>query len=226
MRWVVDELYALPQITSDGGFNALFNSSPIAVTLGQEYAESATVIRLKVIKCAKKLFGRPRWSRMYLDSLEQNFNGCKVDEWAPLIDRIAKNTCDVIVQDLYVRLDTLSARQPWEKYYELMDDLCRITIYQELLDSGYFFMEDERHVFVSEGFAYMKPIAGTNVQVINEALAIQAATRFFLQKKPKMVKKTMHRIIENQQNDPGAVGKTAEWFLAWVSDTRCISDQN
>ena len=100
-----------------------------------------------------------------------------------------------------------------------MDNLCRVAINQEILDSGYFFMDDEHHILISEGFAYMKPVDGKFQQVISETLAVQAAKEYFIFENPKkLVEKELDRMIEAGQNDQGALGRIAEWFLARVSD--------
>ena len=216
-NWDVDEVYYLRQVTTVDDFRAIMEQSELAATLSQQCSEVKAKIKAKIIDCARVLFGRPRWSDIYLRNLNKNFSEPWNKDWETKINEIVERTCQNIRQDLTDRLNTLKARESNRKYYDLMDDLCRVAVSQELLDSGYFFMNDEHHILISEGFAYMKPINGSYKQVISETLAVQAAKDYFLVQNPALVENQLNRMIEAQQNDRAALGKTAEWFLAWVS---------
>lgn len=216
--WEVDEVYHLRQVTTVDDFKAIMEQSKLAATLSQQYSKAKAKVKARIIDCAKMLFGRPRWSDMYLRNLNEHFSEPGNQDWETTIDNIVEATCHNIRQDLINRLNALKARESDRKYYDLMENLCRVAINQELLDSGYFFMNDGHHILISEGFAYMKPIDGSLKQVISENLAVQAAKEYFLVQNPALVEDELNRMIEVQQNDRSALGKTAEWFLAWVSD--------
>ena len=216
--WVPCELYHLRQVATVADFRAIMEQSKIAATLSQQYSTKKGIIKAKIVECAKMLFGRPRWSDLFLCNLNQEFSSPGTDDWESTIEDIAEKTCENVRRDLTERLRVLNARDNSRKYIELMDNLCRVAINQEILDSGYFFMDDEHHILISEGFAYMKPVDGKFQQVISETLAVQAAKEYFILQNSKLVEKELDGMIEAGQDDQGALGRTAEWFLAWVSD--------
>ena len=213
--WVPYELYHLRQVATVADFRAIVEQSKIAAT--QQYSTKKVTIKAKIIECAKMLFGRPRWSDLFLCNLNQEFSSPRTDDWETTIEETAEETCENVRRDLTERLRVLKARDNSMKYIELMDNLCRVAINQKILDSGYFFMDYEHHILISEGFAYMKLVDGKFQQVISEALAVQAAKEYFILENPKLVEQELDRMIEAGQNDQGPLGRTAEWFLAWVS---------
>lgn len=222
--WNTDEIFHLPQVRTDDDFRYIMGQSELAATLSRHYNNDKADIETEIVSHARSLFGRPRWPVMYLWKLNEAFRSSLVNSWGTTIEQTVKQTCRCIVDDLVSRLNDLKSRECSNpKYYELMENLCHITIYQEMMDSGYFFMDDEEHLLITEGFAYMMPFEGGFQQVISEALAEQAAKEYFLVNNVALVEKQLNRLIESQQNDRSALGKTAEWFLAWVSNRDACS---
>ena len=73
-EWVPYELYHLRQAATVANFRAIIEQSKIVATLSQQYSTKKVKIKAKIIDCAKKLFGRPRWSDLFLCNLNQEFS--------------------------------------------------------------------------------------------------------------------------------------------------------
>lgn len=73
---------------------------------------------------------------------------------------------------------------------------------------------------ISQAFAVVKPIDEHQNQLrsqLREQLALEAVIEFFREHQRPQYDKKLTDFLYLQQNDAGALGKAAEWFLAWVS---------
>jgi hypothetical protein len=61
---------------------------------------------------------------------------------------------------------------------------------------------------------------GSREYFLEERLALEAAKEFFFTEIPKSLEKTLGKLLASQVTNPSGFGKTAEWFLAWVSYLR------
>lgn len=223
-QWKTASLFNLPQLRSHADFEILMGG--LQGRLGTRLRRwlDSPVIRNRIRDCSTPLLGRPRWSLLYLrrvcDFLDSDLESNQSGRWHDSIAAAANTVFVEVTNDLYYRLERLEERGKKDpRYHVLMGNLGRVVISQELLDSGHGFMDDIDHVLITEGFAYMAPVEkGGFKQVINEALAIQAAKWFFLRREAgrDIIHKQINTMIEAQQGDHSALGKVAEWFLAWV----------
>jgi hypothetical protein len=71
---------------------------------------------------------------------------------------------------------------------------------------------------ITQGFAAVKHIEGSEFKSqLVERLALEAAIEYFRDEWPDLYDTTLSEFLYSQQNDASAFGKSAEWFLAWVS---------
>ena len=171
----------------------------------------------------KALLGRPKWSMMYLELINEQLKKMPNQRWSPqneveaslttLIKRTARTVRKEILADLEMRLENLAKRES----AEFISKVCSVVINSDLLERPIAFEDDVGPRMISEAFAVMKSVkVGLSEYFIEEHLAVHAAKLFFLFKKPSEVEKVLIDLQARLTNDASSFDKHAEWFLAWV----------
>ncbi|PMD13487.1 hypothetical protein NA56DRAFT_694828 [Hyaloscypha hepaticicola] len=168
---------------------------------------SATYPLNLILEHAIPLYGRPRWSVQYLERIKALPNGPNFQEG---IRNAAANTMAEVREDLQNRLRRLqdSAR--------LMEDLCRVTVWGDLLDRPTPFWNHFGPTMIQEAFGTIRKTTDKESQYfLEERLALDAAKEFFLAKMPDLVHDMLGKFLEEQAHANTTFGKAAEYFLAW-----------
>ncbi|ERF73317.1 hypothetical protein EPUS_03150 [Endocarpon pusillum Z07020] len=191
-----------PLLTTEEDFKRLLKQHDIRVPEGY---------LTHVEKWSVPLRGRYRWSVLYIDRLKLLQNG----GWTPkAIENEAQRTMREAKIQLQKRLEVLEK----QNQTRLLDQLCQVAIQSDLLDKPTIFEDDKDCEMISEAFAVVKPIGKDQNQYrsqLQEQLALEAVIEFFRDRRPQQYDEKLRRFLFSQQNDAGALGKVAEWFLAW-----------
>lgn len=202
------------------GLTALLHEHQVMTAM--DHHPNRDEIEQAIIRNGTPLLGRPRWSILYLEEAHRRLVSTTGQSWEHSIQKASHLVAEQVKNDLKQRLQglyQLTSQPNARNIIDLLRNLCKVVVRNDLLDDGYAFLDDDRSTMVSEGFAVMMGTPNSPKQVLAESLAIKAAKEFFLnrdQTTMRWVDEELGEMIQNQQNDPRALGKTAEWFLAWV----------
>jgi hypothetical protein len=162
---------------------------------------------------SRPLRGRYRWSVRYIERLNRLVD----TKLTPEVIKIeAEKTAKEAKDQLKERLEALQKKQ----HVRLLDQLCSVAIQSDLLGKPTIFENDKKCKMISLAFAVVAPMNKDESQYrsqLREQLALEAIMEFFRGNWRAKYDEKLTSFLYSEQNDAGALGKVAEWFLAWVS---------
>ena len=135
----------------------------------------------------------------------------------------SKHCQDVIKSALRRRLEELEEGRKVEHTY-MLEDLYWTAIRADLMHKPSILQDRTGGQLITEGFARMDSFSGTAdegrtavKQKLAEPLAVAAVVEHLRAQQGGRYKNMLKRLLFDNQDDASSIGKSAEYFLAWVS---------
>jgi hypothetical protein len=152
-----------------------------------------------ILEHSRPLYGRAGWSARYLEAVGSILSSETASVFKKRIRKAARDTAIEIRDDLQGRLHQLSDG------VKLMDHLCDVVIWSDILDCPTAFYSEDGPTMVAQGYAIMKSTrAGSHEYFLEEKLALEAAKDFFLVEMPVLVEASLGRLLASQVTNASA----------------------
>lgn len=209
-----------PLIENDSQFRALLIDQGTLTIIEENFSTISNDLCGIIVRSGIALWGRPRWSSLYAQAVNEVLRSNVPIDISILSARIqtaAKNVYIQIIQDLRERLQLLINDTSRRK---VVLSLCEVVTKCYLWDRPIAFAEEDVPDMVADAFAVMKTIEGVESYYLAEKTAVDAAWTVFshsINGSPSMVDEELNKFLGHHQHDNRLFGKAAEVYLAWVS---------